>query len=63
MAQRSLATLIRKRQYTFARQLASPLSDSRHRCFVHNMISGLVVANRVHLSTIARPAATSGEGT
>jgi hypothetical protein len=34
MAQPSLCTCIRKRLYTFARQLASPFSDSRRRRFV-----------------------------
>jgi hypothetical protein len=56
MAPCSLSTLTRKRLYTFARQLARPFSDSRRRRFLHDMITGLVSANHVHLSKIARAA-------
>src|SRR5579875_900668 len=61
MAQTRLSTSIRKRLYTFARQLASPLSDSRRRRFVHDMITGLVLANHVHLSKIPRAAGNGSE--
>jgi hypothetical protein len=54
MARTSFSTLIRKRLYTFARRLASPFADSRRRRFIQDMIPGLVIANHVHLSKIAR---------
>jgi hypothetical protein len=61
MAQPSLSTLVRKQLYTFARQRATPFSDSRRRRFVQDMIPGLVLANHVHLSKIARAAGNGCE--
>ena len=54
MARTGLSPLIRKRLYTFAGGLASAFSDSRRRRFVQDMVAGLVIANHVHLSKIAR---------
>lgn len=45
---------IRRRLYTFARQLASPFSDSRRRQFLQDFLPGLVIGGHVHLSKIAR---------
>jgi hypothetical protein len=61
MARSSLSTRIRKRLYTFARRLASPFTDSRRRRFLTDMVPGLVIANHVHLSKVAR-AASPGLG-
>jgi Transposase DDE domain len=61
MARSSLSTLTRKRLYTFARRLASPFSDSRRRRFLIDMVPGLVIANHVHLSKVAR-AVSAGSG-
>jgi Transposase DDE domain len=60
MARTCLSTLIRQRLYTFARGLASPFSDSRRRRFVQDMVAGLVIANHVHLSKIARAISRAG---
>jgi len=54
MASRTLSVAVRQRLYRFARNLASPFTDSRRRRFLTDMIPGLVVANHVHLSAIAR---------
>jgi hypothetical protein len=51
-------TRIRQRLYTFARRLASPFADSRRRRFLQDMIPGLVIANHVHLSKVARAIST-----
>lgn len=59
MAPRTFSTCARQRLYTFARQLATPFPDSRRRRFLTDMIPGLVIANHVHLSKIAR---ASGRG-
>src|SRR5262245_57129105 len=61
MARSSLSPLIRKRLYTFARRLASPFADSRRRRFLTDMFAGLVIANHVHLSKVAR-AVSAGTG-
>jgi hypothetical protein len=63
MAPRTFSTCARQRLYTFARQLATPLSDSRRRRFVSDMIPGLVLANHVHLSKIDRAAQDLRRGT
>jgi hypothetical protein len=54
MAARSLSVAVRQRLYTFARDLASPFTDSRRQRFLTDMVPGLVIANHVHLSAIAR---------
>lgn len=54
MAPRTFSTCARQRLYTFARSLATPFTDSRRRRFLTDMIPGLVIANHVHLSKIAR---------
>jgi hypothetical protein len=54
MAPRTFSTCARQRLYTFARRLATPFTDSRRRRFLTEMIPGLVIANHVHLSKIAR---------
>jgi hypothetical protein len=54
MAAASVSKEIRRRLYTFARQLARPFSDSRRRQFLQDMIPGLVISGHVHLSKIAR---------
>lgn len=54
MAPRTFSTCARQRLYTFARQRATPFTDSRRRRFLTDMIPGLVIANHVHLSKIAR---------
>jgi hypothetical protein len=61
MAPANLSTLIRKRLYTFARRLASPFPDSRRQRFVRDMVGGLVLANHVHLSKVARAIGTGGD--
>jgi len=61
MAPANLSTLIRKRLYTFARRLASPFTDSRRQRFVRDMVGGLVIANHVHLSKIARAIGPGGD--
>ena len=60
MARTPLPTLIRRRLYTFARRLDSPFTDSRRRRFVQDLIPGLVSANHVHLTKVAR---AIGDGT
>jgi hypothetical protein len=59
MAPRNFSTCARQRLYTFARQLATPFTDSRRQRFLTDMIPGLIIANHVHLSKIAR---ASGHG-
>src|SRR6516225_7918814 len=54
MARTNLATIARRRLYSFARHLGNPFPDSRRQRFVADMIAGLVVANHVHLSKVAR---------
>jgi hypothetical protein len=54
MAPRSFSTCTRRRLYTFAQRLATPFTDSRRRRFLTDMIPGLVLANHVHLSKVAR---------
>src|SRR5215469_2523255 len=54
MAPRTFSTRVRQRLYTFARRLATPFTDSRRRRFLADMIPGLVIANHVHLSKVAR---------
>jgi hypothetical protein len=58
MARRTLSRPVRRRLYRFARRVASPFPDSRRRRFVSDMIPGLVIANHVHLSKIARALGT-----
>jgi hypothetical protein len=62
MARSSLPALIRQRLYSFARRLATPFTDSRRRRFLQDMIPGLVIANHVHLTEVAR-ALSSGADT
>lgn len=54
MASTTLPTTIRRRLYTFTAGIARPVSDSRRRRFLTDMVSGLVVAGHVHLTAIAR---------
>jgi len=54
MAARNLCVAVRQRLYRFATDLARPFTDSRRQRFVVDMIAGLVIANHVHLSAIAR---------
>jgi Transposase DDE domain len=61
MAARSLCAAIRRRLYAFARDLATPFSDSRRARFVADMIPGLVIANHVHLTKVARALSTGAE--
>src|SRR5262249_7734190 len=59
MAGNGLPQRISRRLYRFAESLASPLSDSRRRGFVADMIPGLVIGGNVHLTKVAR---AIGEG-
>jgi hypothetical protein len=61
MAPGSFSARVRQRLYTFARRLASPFADSRRRRFVHDMITGMVLANHDNLSNIVRAAGKCGE--
>ena len=54
MAPRTLSVAVRGRLHAFARNLATPFTDSRRRPFLVDMIPGLVIANHVHLSAVAR---------
>lgn len=45
---------IRRRLYGFARQLATPFSDSRRQRFISDMIPGLLISGHVHLTKVAR---------
>ena len=49
-----LTTVIRRRLYRFAAQVARPFSDSRRRTFLEEMVVGLVASGHVHLTAIAR---------
>jgi hypothetical protein len=61
MAARSLCAAVRRRLYGFARELARPFSDSRRARFVEDMVPGLVIANHVHLTKVARALSTGAE--
>ena len=61
MAPRTFSTRVRQRLYTFARRLAPPFTDSRRRRFLTDMIPGLVIANHVHLSKVARAVGRGSE--
>jgi hypothetical protein len=54
MAGTTLTTAIRRRLYSFAGGVARPLTDSRRRRFVADMLTGLVGAGHVHLTAVAR---------
>jgi hypothetical protein len=54
MARTNLSGPVRRRLYNFARRIANPFPDSRRRRFLTDLIPGLVIANHVHLSKIAR---------
>jgi hypothetical protein len=54
MAPRTFSTCARQRLDTFARRLATPFTDSRRRRFLTDRVPGLVIANHVHLSKVAR---------
>ena len=54
MASTTLTTPIRRRLSTFARGIARPFTDSRRRNFITDMVTGLVAAGHVHLTTVAR---------
>lgn len=49
-----LTTAIRRRLYRFAARVARRFSDSRRRAFLEEMVVGLIVAGRSHLTAIAR---------
>jgi len=61
MAPRTFSTRVRHRLYTFARRLATPFADSRRRRFLTDMVPGLVIANHVHLSKVARAVGRGSE--
>ena len=61
MAARTLCAAIRRRLYGFARDLATPFPDSRRARFVEEMVAGLVIANHVHLSKVARAVGRGSE--
>jgi hypothetical protein len=54
MAGTTLTTAIRRRLYSFAAGVASPLTDSRRRGFLTDRLVGLVAAGHVHLTAVAR---------
>jgi hypothetical protein len=54
----SVPKQVRRLLYAFARRLARPYTDSRRRRFLVEMVTGLIIANHVHLTKIAR--ATGG---
>jgi hypothetical protein len=60
MAARPFSVAVRQRLYTFARHLATPFSDSRRRRFIQDRVAGLVIANHVHLSAVARAVSRGG---
>lgn len=59
MAGTTLTTAIRARLSTFAAGIARPFTDSRRRDFLTDMITGLVVGGRVHLTAVARATSRS----
>lgn len=61
MASRKLTTTIRCQLYAFAKEFASPFTDSRRRSFIQDMVAGLVGAGHVHLTAVAR-ALSDGAG-
>jgi len=61
MAARTLCAALRQRLYAFGRDLATPFTDSRRARFVTDMIPGLVIANHVHLTKVARALSTGTE--
>ncbi len=54
MAGSGLSKEVRRRLYAFARDIASPFSDSRRRGLIADMIPGLLISGHVHLSKVAR---------
>jgi len=60
MARTSPTTTIRRRLYSFARDLATPFSDSRRRHFITDFLPGLVIAGHVHLTAVARAISRPG---
>jgi hypothetical protein len=54
MASTTLTTAIRRRLSTFAAGVARPFTDSRRHRFITEMVTGLVGAGHVHLTTVAR---------
>ena len=54
MANTTLTTPIRRRLSTFAKGIARPFTDSRRQNFIHDMVTGLVVAGHVHLTAVVR---------
>jgi hypothetical protein len=54
MATESFTKQARRALYAFANKVASRVSDSRRRRFVREMVTGIVIANHVHLTRIAR---------
>jgi len=61
MAGNGLPQRIDRRLYRFADKLARPLSDSRRREFIGDMIPGLVISGHVHLTKVARAVSTGDE--
>ena len=62
MAGTALTTPIRRRFSTFAKGIARPSTDSRRQHFITDMLTGLVIAEHVHLSGEAElPVPTSAE--
>src|SRR5262249_2211594 len=60
MARTNLPRQIRRRLYAFGSDLARPFTDSRRRRFIQEMVPGLVIANHVHLSKVARAVSPPG---
>jgi hypothetical protein len=54
MAGATLTTPIRRRLSAFAREVASPFTDTRRQGFATAMITGLVAAGHAHLTALAR---------
>jgi len=54
MTSNSLRKEVRRRLYVFANSWGRLVSDTRRQSFLREMIAGLVIANHVHLTKIAR---------
>jgi DDE family transposase len=54
MAGKGLPREVRRRLYSFGREIASPFSDTRRQRFLTDMVKGLVIGGHVHLTKVAR---------
>src|SRR5262245_61282092 len=61
MARASMTRFARRRPYAFAADVASPFPDSRRRRFLRDLLPGLVIANHVRLSAVARAVSSGRE--